>query len=125
MQIRFSVLARGRPFAKAMRRIRPSFQPLLSAIEELKVDGPHPDAILVGFTDDRGADFFEEVRNSEGFFQVLAGIDCPETDGELAYIVLRNLQRAAQACPLLEKDHAAIAKVFADFVPMFTIDDVA
>jgi len=38
MQLRFSVLARNRAFAKAMRRVRTKLQPLLDAFEATPLD---------------------------------------------------------------------------------------
>lgn len=112
MELRFSVLARNREFAKAMRRIRPRFAPLLEAFAQTELVNPIHQAILVGVTDDKGPEFFEEVPNSDGFFQVLAGVQMPGSDSILAKEVFGILRRAARACPFSKPDHQTIQVVF-------------
>ena len=110
MELRFSVLARDREFAKAMRRIRPRFAPLLEAFARTQLVNPIHEAILVGITDEKEAQFFEEVANRDGFFQILAGVHSNYSDLELAKEVFGLLRRAAKTCPFSKPDDAAIQK---------------
>ncbi len=112
MDLRFSVLARDRHFAKAMRRIRPRFAQLFEAFAKMELANPIHEAILVGITDDQKPPFFEEVSNNDGFFQVLAGCDMRDSDEELTKEVLDILRRAATACPFSEVDHERVQQVF-------------
>ena len=83
MQLRFSVLARNRVFSKAMRRVRTKLQPLLDAFGSIELEHSIHEAILVAITDDQPPQFFEEVENNDGFFQVLAGCSHRGGDDEL------------------------------------------
>ncbi len=112
MQLRFSVLARNRSFSKAMRRIRVKLQPLLDEFESVEMQNPIHEAILVGLTDDQAPDFFEEVENNDGFFQVLAGVGFSDSDDELTEAVFERLRRASLACPFSRPDQEAFASLF-------------
>lgn len=112
MELRFSVLARNREFSKAMRRIRPRFTPLLEEFARAELENPMHQAILVGITADKGPEFFQEVLNSDGFFQVLAGVQIPASDSSLLNDVFAILRRAAQTCPFSNPDHQTIQTVF-------------
>ena len=94
MQLRLSTLARSRAFSKAIRRVRPKFQPLLEAFETVELKHPIHEAILVGITDDRPPDFFEEVETNDSFFQVMAGCTLRGGDDELAEDVFEILLKA-------------------------------
>ena len=69
MQLRISVLARDRGFSKDMRSVRARLKPLLAAFEAIELDHPIHEAILVGITDDKGAELFEQVENNDVFFK--------------------------------------------------------
>ena len=112
MQLRFSVLARDRSFSKAMRRVRVQLQPLMDVFEGVELDHPIHEAILVGITDDQGPEFFEEVENNDGFFQVLAGCSLQSTDEALAEVVFDILHRATMACPFVTPDHEKFEALF-------------
>jgi hypothetical protein len=73
---------------------------------------PVHQAILVGITDDKGPEFFEEVPNCDGFFQVIAGCQPKESDSDLTKEVYNILRRAAKACAFSKVDHEAVKKVF-------------
>jgi hypothetical protein len=120
MELRFSVLARNREFAQAMRRIRPRFSPLVDVFATTELINPIHEAILVGITDDKGPNFFEEVPNRDGFFQVLAGVDLKQSDEMLVKNVFDTLRRAAIACPFSKPDHGTIQRVFDESEPKVT-----
>jgi hypothetical protein len=112
MELSFGALARNRSFSKAMHRIRPRFDALLEAFGRTQLVNPIHQAILVGITDDKGPEFFEEVPNRDGYFQVLAGVDLPASDSILARQVFAILRRAAQTCPFSMPDQETIQSVF-------------
>ena len=118
MQLRFSVLARNRAFSKSMRRVRTKLQPLLDAFEATALDHPIHEAILVGITDNMGPEFFEEVENNDGFFQVLPGCRQRDSDSELTEDVLEILHRAVRTCPFATPDHDKFEALFARFRPL-------
>jgi hypothetical protein len=64
MELSFSVLARNRQFAKAMRRIRPLFAPLVERFAEADLPSAIHQAILIGITDDKGPAFFKQIFDS-------------------------------------------------------------
>jgi hypothetical protein len=76
---------------------------------------PIHEALLVGITDDKGPEFFEEVPNRDGFFQVLAGVQTKGSDLDLTKEVFNILRRAAKACPFSKPDHETIESVFDEF----------
>lgn len=112
MQLRFSVLARNRAFSKAMRRVRTKLQPLMDAFESVELEHPIHEAILVGITDDQPSEFFEEVENNDGFFQVLAGCSLRGGDDELAEDVFEIMRRATRVCPFATPDHETFQALF-------------
>lgn len=118
MQLRFSVLARNRTFSKAMRLVRLKIQPLLDAFEATELAHPIHEAILVGITDDKDAQYFEEIENNDGFFQVIAGCRQNGTIEEFARDVFEILQRAVRLCPFATPDRETFEDLFATFRPV-------
>jgi hypothetical protein len=112
MELRFSVLARDSRFGKAMRRIRPRFAALTQSFAKIDFESAVHKAVLVGLTDDKGMDFFREVPNSDGFFQILAGCEFVESDSDLTKQVFASLRRAAMACPLSADDGKKVGGLF-------------
>jgi hypothetical protein len=110
-------MARDRMFMKAMRRVRERLQPLLDAFEQVEMIDPIHQAILVGITDEKGSEFFQEVENDEGFFQVLAGCSATAKDDSLVQSVFEILLRAAKACPFSVPDRAQFERIFEDHRP--------
>ncbi|MEX0676769.1 MAG: hypothetical protein WD063_06810 [Pirellulales bacterium] len=115
MRLEFSAFARERSFAKAMHRIRPKLQPLLDELATIELQHPSYEAILVGITDDKDSEFFEEVPNDDGYFQVIAGCAPSESDSELAQQVFEILRQAVRACPLASADHELCEALFGRF----------
>lgn len=103
-----------------MRRVRVKIQPLLDAFEATELDHPIHDAILVGITDDEGPEFFEEIKNNDGYFQIFAGCANHGVDDDLAREVFSILQRAVRVCPFATSDHDKFEALFARFrEPLF------
>lgn len=117
MQLRFSVLARNRTFSRKMRRVRERIRPLLDAFDATELENPIHKAILVGITDDKGPEFFEEVENDDGLFQVLAGCSDCGSDDELMKEVFVILQRAVRRCPFAAPDHQRFEMLFTRLRP--------
>ena len=117
MQLRFSVAARNRTFSKAMRQVRLKIQPLIDAFENISFEHPIHEAILVGITDDKQAGFFEEVKNNDGYFQVMAGCGEHCADNQLTEEVFEILHRAVLLCPFARVDHQRVEDLFSEFRP--------
>jgi hypothetical protein len=100
-----------------MQRVRGRFQPLLDAFGATKLQHPIHEAILVGITDDKSSEFFEEVPNRDGFFQVLAGCDWRGDDSKLIEQVFSILERAVRSCPFSNPDHATLIELFERLKP--------
>ena len=93
-----------------MRRIRPFLEPLFADFAATLLQNPVHDAILVGITDDKGGNYFEEIPNNEGCFQVLAGFDSavpltPQNDPEIIRLVFGTFRRAVVSCGFARSDH--------------------
>jgi hypothetical protein len=97
---------------KAMRRVRGELAPLLDGFAEAELVHAPFEAILVDITDDKGPEFFEEIPNSDGFFQVVVGCSMNSSDAELRANVVDILHRAVSACPLSPTDMLTVQKVF-------------
>jgi hypothetical protein len=117
MELNFSFAARNRRFSKAMRRIEDRFKPLIDAFELVDLSHPIQEAILVIITDDKGPEFFEEVENRDGYFQVIAGCSQRGSDDELAEDVFGMLLRAVRLCPFSDPDHQRYEAMFARLRP--------
>jgi hypothetical protein len=116
IRVGWSILARNRAFAKAMRRIRPEVEEKTRTIESVTLQHPIHKAILVGITDSEDDLFFAEVANDDGFFQVLAGFDSAialdgKSDDALVAKVLAKISRAVLSCPFSNPDHNAMEEI--------------
>jgi hypothetical protein len=90
---------------------------LLDAFQLIELQHPSYRSILVGITDDKGPELFEEVPNEDEVFQVLAGCSRWESDEDLAREVLEILRRAVRACPLTTDAHTTYEALFDQFEP--------
>lgn len=115
MKLLFSVAARKRPFSKAMQRIDKRLAQLCDAFQTVELDYPIHEAILILITDDKEQTFFEEVKNSDGYFQVIAGCSLRNTDDELTEDVFKILLRAVRLCPFATPDHDKFEALFERF----------
>lgn len=112
MHLNYSTIARNRAFSRAMHRVDPLLQPLLAALEAVRLEHPLHETILVGITDDRPPQFFEEIENKDGLFQVLAGCSLRGGDEELVADVFEILRNAVRFCPFASQDHQAFEAIF-------------
>jgi hypothetical protein len=104
MRLSLSVAASDRTFAKAMRRVRPSFELLCQEFGKIELESPIHEAILLGFTDSRDAGYLAEEKNRDGFFQVIAGCNWPATDEQLRKAMIDSILRAVRLCPFTTND---------------------
>jgi hypothetical protein len=79
------------------------------------IDLKHPiyRMILVGITDERAKDSFEEIPNGDGYYQILVGFDSsiglgPENDHRLAVALFSQLSKAILACPFSGTDRETV-----------------
>jgi len=73
----------------------------------------HPihDAILIAITDSKPRGFFEEVKNRDGFFQVLAGVDESVSQEALEREIFAIIERAVRQCPFSEPDRERFLRI--------------
>ena len=112
MELSFSVLARDRQFAKVMRRVRPKLTPILAEFAKADLSSATHEAILVGITDDQGPEFFKEVPNKDGYFQVLVGCKLEQDDARQLQHVLGILHRATTAYAFSDSDRNKVEHLF-------------
>ena len=79
----------------------------------LELKDPIHEAILVGVTDEHDKDFFEEVPNQDGYYQVLVGFDqsiglAADNDVKLECALYQQLSRAILACPFALPDRGCV-----------------
>lgn len=117
MKISLSVAAQDRLFSKAVRRIRPSFDPLFEAFSQVEMTDPIHEAILIGLTDAVPAGHFEVIPNRDGFFQVLAGVKGSVVDDELKLALFNIVERAVQTCPFSKPDKERFTDFLKDWRP--------
>lgn len=111
MEVRLGSAARDRRFSRAMRRIRPGLQQVLNALWAVELQHPVFDAILIGVTDEHARGWYEEVPNSDGFFQVMAGCAPYTTDESLIDDVFQIIRSALILCPLAVPDRQALLEI--------------
>jgi hypothetical protein len=104
MKLMFGFAAKSRVFAKALQRVMPTFDSLRFEFERVELLDPIHSSILVGITDDKPAEFFEEIQNNSGVFQVLVGCPYVANDQELKRVVFERLRMAVVACPFSTPD---------------------
>lgn len=117
MELNIGIAARERQFSRAWRRVRSRFDPLVKAFAKVELANPIHRALLVGITDEKGTDYFEEIPNDDSYFQVLAGCAMKNSDLELSQQIFNILRKAASLCPFSIVDHESIQEVFDEFEP--------
>lgn len=95
-----------------MRRVRLRIQPLLDEFGEIEFEHPIYQAVLVGVTDEKPDGFLQEIENSDGFFQVLAGCAFHESDDVMTSALFEVLRRATDLCPFADNDRAIVKQTF-------------
>ncbi len=78
MELRLSVMARDRQFAKAMRRVRQRIQPLLDAFADVQMLNPIHKAILVGVTTTNLPRTFARLQTMTGSFKSCLALNMPD-----------------------------------------------
>jgi hypothetical protein len=104
MKLGISAAAESRNFSRKFHRARTKFGSLVEQFSQLKLINPIHDAILVGVTDSLPPSHFVEVKNTDGFFQILAGVDGELEQEKLEESIFSIIQRAIQACPFSTPD---------------------
>lgn len=113
MRLSISFAVKDRVFGKAMRRIRPCFDSLCSEFEALKLDNPIHEIFLLGVTDDLPDCEFREVKNKDGFFQVMCGFDqnasfLQANDEALKLMLFQKIFGAVKLCPFSAPDRQSL-----------------
>jgi len=96
-----------------MRRIRPVVEERTKEFGSMTLQHPIHEGILVGITDDKKDSDWEEVPNSDGFFQILVGFDSSipldgSADAALVRSVLQKLSAAVRAYPFSLPDQKSM-----------------
>ncbi|WP_157632221.1 hypothetical protein [Variovorax sp. CF313] len=104
MKINLGVAAQTPQFSKKMRRIRPAFELLFDDFSNIKLTNPIYDSILIGVTDSQSVDYFEEIKNREGYFQILAGMSGDFSDEKAKELIFEIVKKSIQACPFSRPD---------------------
>lgn len=104
MRLSISVAAQNPAFSKQVRRVRPFFDPLIEQFSAVQLVNPIHEAVLLGITDSKSPDFFEEVPNRDGFFQILAGVALVPDDAEFKARLFGVIRKAVDACPFSAPD---------------------
>ena len=99
-----------------MTRVSPAVQKRLDEIEQLQLQNPTSEDVLIGIVDDLAADHIESVPNNDGYFQLLMGfpkgIDLSTAnDVNLRAEVITCIRNAVKACGLTPADFALIDTV--------------
>ena len=104
MKISLSFAAKNPQFLKKIRRIRSDFEDFFDDFSLVDLTNPIHEAILIGVTDSRGDDFFEIIKNRDGYFQTLAGLDGFDDDAVLRKKLFLIVSKSILACPFSNPD---------------------
>ena len=104
MQLGLGCVTRHRAFGKMFRRVANSLEPLIQALAELRIEHGDHDGLVIGVTDDKCQEFFEIVKNSERFLQVVVGCRPDVTDEELHQHLIATTLRVIRLCQLTPED---------------------
>jgi hypothetical protein len=115
MDINLGVAAQTPQFAKKIRRIRSSFEPFFDAFSQVSLVNPIHDAILIGVTDAKPKEYFEEIFNRDGYFQILAGMPGDGTDQKLKEILFEIIKQSIKACPFSRPDKEGFLALMAEW----------
>jgi len=112
MNLVLSIASETRPRAKALRRVLPIFRSLEQQFSAITLQHPIHHALLVGIVE-RPPDYFDEVPNRNGEFQVHTGYDLsvaplPENDTRLSRDLFQRIRAAVLACPFSTPDRDAV-----------------
>lgn len=87
---------------KSIFRIQSRFDLLERTVTDSQFDTPSYDAVLVLISDDKPPGYYRRVKNSDRFFQVIAGIAPDLPDERLLEDVFDIIRRAVLDCPDLK-----------------------
>jgi hypothetical protein len=112
MKLLLSISSEDRRRSKALRRVRPVFDSLALQFASIPLHHAIHEAVLIGIVE-RPSDYFCEVPNSDGFFQVHTGYDLsldssPESDTRLCQELFHRLRSAVLACPFSTPDRKTV-----------------
>jgi hypothetical protein len=115
MKLALSAAAKSREFSRCFQRARKLLSTLIEQFSSVEMVSPIHESILVGLSDSLPADYFEEVQNRDGFFQVLAGVDVPITQEALVCHMLFIVERAVRRCPFASPDRQAFLQLLEEW----------
>ena len=114
MTLLLSTASEDRRRSKALHRVLPVFRSLEQQFAAIALQDPIHHALLVGIVE-RPADYFHEVPNHNGKFQVHTGYDLsflpsPDNDTRLSRDLFQRIRAAVLACPFSTPDRDAVQK---------------
>ena len=104
MKLALSAAVETRDFSRKFHRVRKKFDSLIEQFSKVEMVNPIHDAILVGVTESMPPIYFAEVRNRDGFFQILAGVDGTLAQDQLERCIFSIVERAVRECPFSNPD---------------------
>ncbi len=112
MNLLLSTASETRPRSKALRRVLPLFRSLEQQFPAIPLQDPIHHALLVVIVE-RPPDYFDEVPNHNGKFQVHTGYDLsfapsPDNDLRLSRDLFQRIRAAVLACPFSTPDRDAV-----------------
>ena len=112
MKLSVSTAARTRDFSRMMRRLDPMLMSLASAFEDVALQHPIHEAILIAVAQDLPESHFDEKANSDGYFQVFVGwpdgsSTSPDADADNRRQLFAAIRRVVAACPFSDPDRLA------------------
>jgi hypothetical protein len=116
MKLSLSIAAESRDFGKAIRRVRPSLNPLIVAFEAFQPRNPIHETLLIGITDGLPHDAIQVIPNRDGFFQVLCGFPSASdfsarNDPTIKHCLVQIILAAVAACPFSSLDKAEYLRI--------------
>jgi hypothetical protein len=119
MKLLLSTASEDRRRSKALRRVRPVFESLTQQFAGISLRHPIHDAILVGIVE-RPSDYFHEIPNNDGYFQVHVGYDLsldasPDNDIQFCREVFGRVRAAILACPFSDPDRQTVQHLLDDW----------
>ncbi len=109
MELRLSTAARNRAFSKAVRRIGPSIESLLSNIQLTELTDPTWSTVRLTLTDELQFGNINETGADDGVLQLCAGFPVfadwsPENDANIRTAITDTIRLALDQCGLTPSD---------------------
>ncbi|HPF41740.1 MAG TPA: hypothetical protein PK093_24135 [Phycisphaerae bacterium] len=102
MDLEITFAPKDRLLEKSLLRIKGRFERLEREFAGFSLDTPRFEAILVLVSDDKQSGYFRVVKNNDGYFQVISGIEPTLPEEQLVSDIFDLVRRAILECPDVE-----------------------